>query len=800
MKRFSGGHNCEVRTSKCETALLVAALLVALSAHVGSQATPAESTPVTPLSSSALQDSARARLSQIEGRIDVPGLDSVVEVRRDRWGVPHIYARTQHDLFFAQGYVAAQDRLWQMEMWRRAGEGRLAELVGAKAVERDKFARLVRYRGDMEAEWKSYAPDAKQIVRAFVQGVNAHINHVKDRPPIEFTLLGIAPEPWSDAVPLLRLAAFDVSGNADQEVLRARLVALAGRKKTEQLWPTDPYRALDPAPGLDLGGIDTTVAAGIFDAARPVGYERITGSNNWVVKGSRSATGKPLLANDPHRSIALPSLRYITHLVAPGWNVIGAGEPALPGVALGHNERIGFGFTVVGMDQQDIYVEQVRDCGARGEGVVRRCSLHRGVWKPTSVLLDTIRVRGEPPRVVSLEFTRHGPVVGEDSGRVFVLRSATSEPGAAAYLASLSLDRAHDWRSFLAAAARWKTPTENLVYADVDGNIGWVAAGLMPVRRWSGLLPVPGDGRYEWDGWVPFARLPKSYNPAAGFIVTANHNILPRGYTIPLNYEFAPPHRADRIREVLRDSTGWTVAAFERLQHDEYLDIARRLLPALLSAAKARGLSERDAVRVLARWNFEMSRDSMAPLLYQAWYNALSGRVYAALASAAASDAVPYRDAELVVRMATGSEWRAARRDSMALSALDEATADLTRRLGGNRSRWVWGALHRAYFRHPLAEAFDLPAMPRGGNGQTVNMTGGGGLLQTSGASFREILDPSDWDNSVATSTPGQSGQPGSAFYGDLLPLWGRGEYFPLAYSRAMVERETKHVLMLVPR
>ncbi len=415
--------------------------------------------------------------------------------------------------------------------------------------------------------------------------------------------------------------------------------------------------------------------------------------------------------------------------------MIGAGEPALPGVALGHNERVGFGFTVVGMDQQDVYVEQVRDCGTREKNLVRRCSLYKGAWRPIRVLLDTIRVRGETPRVVELQFTRHGPIVGEDSGRVFVLRSATSEPGAAAYLASLSLDRARDWQSFLAAAARWKTPTENLVYADVDGNIGWVAAGLMPVRRWSGLLPVPGDGRYEWDGWVPFARLPKSYNPSAGFIVTANNNILPRGYSIPLNHEFAPPHRADRITGVLRDSTGWTVAAFQRLQHDEYVDIARRLVPVLLSAARGRGVAERDDVRALARWNFVMSHDSVAPLLYQAWYDAFSGRVYAALASGAARDAVPYRDAELVVRMATGKEWGAARRDSMTLAALDDAIADLTRRLGHDRSGWVWGAVHRALFRHPLAEAFDLAATPRGGNGQTVNMTGGGNLLQTAGAS-----------------------------------------------------------------
>ena len=477
-----------------------------------------------------LLDSARGRLAQLDGTISVPGLDSVVEVRRDRWGVPHIYAKTQQDVFFAQGFVAAQDRLWQMDMWRRIGEGRLAEVLGPGAVERDRIARLLAYRGDMTSEWASYAPDAREIVRAFVDGVNAWIAHVRTHPPIEFTLLGSAPEPWSYEVPLQRMAALAMTGNALDELERARLVHLIGVERTEALWPPDPTRPLDPAPGLDLAGIDLGALGQTYG---DVSYRRLEGSNNWVVSAARTATGKPLLANDPHRAIGVPSLRYVMHLVGPGWNVIGAGEPALPGIAAGHNERVGFGFTIVGMDQQDVYVEEVGPCGADGQ----RCYHTRGVWIPMRVVVDTIRVKGERPRVVRLEYTEHGPILAEDSARsrAFVVRFVGSEPGTAGYLAQLSVDRARDWASFLEAAARWKLPTENLVYADVDGHIGWIAAGLMPVRGWSGLLPVPGDGRYEWQGMLPPRELPQAYDPPSGMIVTANHNILPPAYPHALN-------------------------------------------------------------------------------------------------------------------------------------------------------------------------------------------------------------------------------------------------------------------------
>lgn len=366
------------------------------------------------LSAAALRDSARARLAQLDGTVRLTGLDSSVEVRRDGWGVPHIYARTAHDVFFAQGYVAAQDRLFQMEIWRRAGEGRLAEVLGPAYVTRDRLSRLFKYRGDMSTEWASYAPDARALVTAFVSGVNAYIGEVRRDPsklPIEFSLLDFLPEPWTPEVPLTRVTPLSGVGNGASELLRAQLVALVGVERAEDLLPTYPPEALDPAPGIDFSGLTTSALGGLGQVYSDVTFNRIEGSNNWVVSGKKTATGKPILANDPHRAITNPGVRYVTHLIAPGWNVIGAGEPASPGVSIGHNERIAFGLTIVGMDQQDLYIEDIRTA-------------------EISTIRDTIRVRGEAPRMVTLSFTRHGPVLSVDTarGRAVAVRMVGQEP------------------------------------------------------------------------------------------------------------------------------------------------------------------------------------------------------------------------------------------------------------------------------------------------------------------------------------------------------------------------------------
>jgi penicillin amidase len=774
-----------------------------------SSATPSRSAKRT--SADTLLDEAAKRLAKIDGTIDVPGLDSAVEVRRDRWGVPHIYARTQHDVFFAQGFVAAQDRLWQMDIWRRTAEGRLAEVLGASAVERDRLARLFRYRGSAAADWSAYGPDTKAIVGAFVGGVNAYIaqaNETKDRLPIEFTLMGYSPEPWTIDVPLARVTTLSGVSNASTEILRARLISVVGKKATESILPTEPTRALDPVPGLDLTGLDLSSLGGVNNAYADIAFQRLEGSNNWVVSGKKTRSGKPILANDPHRNITHPSVRYVTHLVGPGWNVIGAGEPASPGVSIGHNDRIAFGLTVVGMDQQDVYVEKIAPCKAVPSSQfpvpAPRCYRHNGEWQPIKTIVDTIRVKGEQPRIVRLDFTHHGPIVSMDSarGRAVAIRMVGQEPGTAAYLASLQLGRARNWHDFQSAMGRWQMPSENMIYADIDGNIGWIAAGYMPRRSWSGLLPVPGDGRFEWNGFVPVTALPQAYNPASGFIATANNDILPPGYKTPISYDWSSDYRVARIREVLTSRNDFTVADFQALQHDDLSLLARHLVPQLVSAAKRLGKGDSQAVQMLARWNFHMSRDAAAPLLFEAWAPTLARHANAMRMPAEAAEVIgrytDYEEFEKFLAAPAGAVSAAAR-DSLIVGALADAVADLTKRFGADTTKWRWGAVHVAELHHPLARAFDLPPVSRAGDGNTVFATGGANYQQTSGASYREVIDLGDFDNSVAINVPGQSAQPGSEYYADLLPLWGNDKYFPLVFSRARVEAETKHVLRLLP-
>ena len=748
---------------------------------------------------SPLREEARQVLARTAGTMKLRGLEKPVTVIRDEWGIPHIYAETQADLFFAQGFVAAQDRLWQMDLWRRVGEGRLAEVVGKGAVERDRFARLLRYRGDMEAEWKSYAPDARPIIESFVAGVNAWIAETGDRQPIEFRLAGYRPEAWTPEVCLTRMAGYVMTRNAPMEVLRAQLAHQYGVKFVDEWIEADPPRRLEIPPGLDLAGLEPRILVAANAAGGPVSFNPSDGSNNWVVDGSMTASGKPLLANDPHRTIALPSLRYLVHLVGPGWNVIGAGEPTLPGVAAGHNERVAFGFTIVGIDQQDIYVEELNPANPNEYR-------YRGRWEKMRIEREQIRVKGEAqPREVELKFTIHGPVIHEEAGRhrAYALRWVGSEPGTAGYLASLTLNRVQNWPEFLKAMERWKVPSENLIYADVEGNIGWVAAGLTPIRRnWSGMIPVPGaSGEYEWEGFLPVSELPQSFNPARHYIATANHNILPQGYTKQLGYEWANPIRYQRIDEVLRrPGVKYTVADFERLQHDEMSLPARQLIE-VLKASRIEDPELQPYLRLLREWDGQLGRDSGAAALFEIWLTRLPEAVFRRRVSAEQWSQIASRlPIERVIAALKGGQETAAIAQS-----LTTAVSQARRRLGDDVSLWRWGRLHRAPFNHPLAndearrELLNLPDIERGGDGNTVNNTSGANFRQTHGASFREILDVSDWDRSVATNAPGQSGQPGSRHYDDLLKLWAKGQYFPLLYSRQRVEASAKQRLLLQP-
>src|SRR5712692_1943175 len=551
--------------------------------------------------STSLEQRAKAALSQTEGRIRLAGLGKPVEVLRDTWGVPHIYAQSVPDLFFAQGFVAAEDRLFQMEMWRRTGAGELAEILGPAYLERDRFARLVRYRGDMEVEWTSYAPDAKLIMESFVRGVNAYIQDRRDNLPIEFQLLGALPGEWKPEHCLLRIAGLLMCRNAVTEAVRAKIISRIGPEQTAKLLPPDPPTKRPEMAGALMQNIDVGVVRTLEQAIGPVRFDTEPGSNNWVVDGTLSATGKPLLANDPHRPVVLPSLRYLTHLVAPGWNVIGAGEPALPGVAAGHYERVAFGFTIVGIDQEDIYVEKTDPANPNRYQ-------YRGEWRDMKLEREKIRVKGKSePVEVELKFTVHGPVIHEEPqrGRAFALKWVGSEPGSAGYLPSLSLDRAQNWQEFVATMERWKIPSENLAYADVDGNIGWYAAGMSPIRKdWSGLVPMPGErGAYEWSGFLPTSELPHVFNPPQHYIATANHNILPPRYPHQLGYEWAAPFRFRRVDQVLKSGKKFTIEDFEKLQHDATSLEAQELVGLLKSAPSGGG----SARKMLESWDCVVS-------------------------------------------------------------------------------------------------------------------------------------------------------------------------------------------------
>ena len=720
-------------------------------------------------------------------QVRVSGLQQPVEVIRDRWGVPHIYAKNSDDLFFAQGYITAQDRLFQLDLWRRIGTGRLAEVLGQKYVARDRIARLVRYRGNWDEEWRSYSSDAKAIATAFISGVNAYIQSLNGQRSTEFRIAGFDPGLWVPEDVTARVAGLLMTGNMLAEVNRTLDVKKIGLATDDRLFPPEPHIPLILPKGLDVADISPAIVSDYVAAIGAVHFPGEQGSNNWVVDGTMTRTGKPILANDPHRGVELPSLRKTVHLIAPGWNVIGAGEPALPGIALGHNENIAWGFTIVGIDQQDLYVEKVNPANSAEY-------MYRGEWKKFEVEGQPIEVKGEGRREVELKYTVHGPVIHEDDSRhrAYALKWVGTGAGGAGYLPALKLARAQNWREFQTAVADYKIPSENLVYADRQGNIGWIAAGEAPVRKgWSGLFPVPGDsGEYEWSGFLPSSENPSAYNPARHFVATANHDILPPGYPHALNYAWAPPTRYKRIVEMLTSGKKFDVDDFAHMQQDTVSLPARDFL-VMLKDWKPAEESEAAAVRSeMLRWDCNVSMESRAALVYEVWIEQLHR---AMLPQGIAS-----------TRLAPDillSELKAsAERDAVLDRTLGAALAEIRERLGAGQAEWKWGNLHKVYFRHALGvKSLGLAAHARPGDGYTVNATGGPHESQTHGATYREVLDVSDWDRSVMTNVPGESGVPGDAHYGDLIEGWAEGHYHPMPYSRRAVEAAAEERLMMLP-
>jgi penicillin amidase len=535
------------------------------------------------------------------------------------------------------------------------------------------------------------------------------------------------------------------------------------------------------------------------------------GSNNWAVAPARSATGRPVLASDPHRAHGAPSLRYITHLVAPGLDVIGAGEPFLPGISVGHNEAIAFGLTRFYMDQEDLYVYETNPEHPEEYR-------YKGRWEPMETVTERIEVRGEAPRSVTVAFTRHRPVLATDSAghRAFALRAAWLDEGMAPYFGSIEYMRARGWDQFAAAMNRWGAPGENQVYADTSGNIGWIPAGLTVVRpNWDGLTPVPGDGRYEWAGYRDMDELPRAFNPSSGYVMTANENNIPADHPAAakgIGYEWSDDFRARRLHQLLGSAAPHRLDDSRAYQLDITSLPAQRVQRLLEGVSDARPSVTR-ALDLLRGWDGRMSPDSAAAAVFEVWFAShLRRAVVAAVMPASATARVGHGDATRVLQVLEGhGGWLAReRRDRVMVDSLARALDDIEKRLGPDQARWQWGQLHQAVFEHPLAASVDAETRrrltvgrwPIGGSSATPMATGYRvtDYQLTTGASFRMVADVGNWDASVAINTPGQSGDPASPHYGDLAPLWAEGRYFPLAYSRGAVEKAARSRLELRPR
>jgi penicillin amidase len=770
----------------------------------------------------------------------VEGLKGPVEILVDRWGVPHVYASSADDAFFAQGFNAARDRLWQIDLWRRRGLGLLSEAFGPSFVEKDRASRLFLYREEMRREWLAYGSDTKRVVTAFVSGINEYVRLMEEAPdllPVEFRLAGYRPGHWSPE-DVARVRSHGLYKNLASEVERARVLREFGPETDALRSHLEPPREVVVPEGLDLSLIPgdvlrvyelaTTPPALAADvAANSAGGEKPPeGSNNWVVSPSRTATGRPILANDPHRALSVPSLRYVAHLSAPGMDVIGAGEPALPGISIGHNGKIAFGLTIFSIDQEDLYVYETNP---ENPDEYR----YEGRWEPMEAERQSVPVRNGEPVEVELKFTRHGPVVHEDPKRrvAFAVRAAWLEPGMAPYLGSMDYMRVKDWDGFLAAMNRWGSPGENQVYADDEGNIGWKPGGLVPRRpNWDGLLPVPGDGRYEWDGFLDADELPVEFNPPRGWVATANQMNLPEGYPHEekkVGFEWYAPYRYERVSEVLGGDADHSLRDSVRLQNDHHSVPARRIC-ARLGGLRSDDPKVEKALEMLRGWDLVLSADSAPAALFEIWYRL---HLRPALFERTLSDAVPPEKLAEAVAAATpledlaadaradldlleetdgrlGPEPEKALADTMLLS-LGRAVEHLEGLLGTDWEGWKWGRIHHSFLVHPLSalvgeEArgrLDVGPAPRGGSGDTVGNTAyRADFRQTGGSSFRVVVDVGEWDASLFMNSPGQSGDPGSPHYSDLFGGWAANDAFPLLYTREKIESATEKRIVLEPK
>jgi len=813
-------------------------------------------------------------LPTIDGETTAAGISGPIEIVRDADAIPHILAANKKDALFGLGYAHAQDRLWQMEFERRIGHGRLSEIFGAATIPQDRFLRTVGFGRAARVAWAATPAWAREQVDAYVAGVNAFIaaHHGFKLPP-EFSLLHFEPEPWTgpDVVVWVKMMAWDLSANYSFELLRHDLIRSVGKERMAQLMP--PYAAgglsIVPADGSGEsggsgggGGQNTVTLTYPTDLPHPTypayslafsralsgghpdvaaflrgGGEGI-GSNNWVVDGTLTASGKPLLANDPHLGTRLPSTWYLAHVKGGDFEMIGATLPGAPAVALGRNRFIAWGATNVAADVEDLFREHIDESGQRVE--------FRGAWEPITIIPELIHVKGAADISLNVRVTRHGPLVSDAINANPPARGATPPPieplafrwtgldsDDSTLTSFLKVNEAHNWQEFTDALRGFVTPSQNFVYADVDGHIGYYAPGRIPIRaHGDGASPAEGwTGDNEWAGWIPFEELPHLYDPPEHIIVTANHRPEPASYPHNLGLEWPEPYRAERIWELLRaggsgrsgesgksvshpaDATDptlrFTPDDFARIQADTFSLHAKTLLPVLLAHAHPTGVMDARAIEILRGWNFDASGASAAAAIFETWFLQLAPAFVGGELPPATLDSYKSRFS-FITRFVLNSlsASSSSTHDAAVTAALHAGVTDLTRRLGGDMTRWRWDAVHRAVFPHQGLDSVSAlrpllsRSVPNGGDWSTVNV---GPVSvdfpfdQRSVPGYREIIDLSPANDSRFLDAVGESGHLLSPHYADFLSDWHDVKHRKMRMDRTEIDKGALGHLRLKP-
>ena len=747
----------------------------------------------------------------------IQGISDEVEVLRDNYGINHIYANNQDDMFFMQGYLAAKDRLFQFEIWRRQATGTVSEVFGEEEIDRDIGTRLFKFRGDIKDELNHYHKDGFKIVSSFVSGVNKYIEEVNSNPellPIEFKVLGIKPDIWTNEVVISRHQG--LLGNIDQELNIGRAVSLIGEKKVKELmWfhPKEPSLKLDKTITYDdlkqdilrlynayrepikfkgeyvLDKYRSKDLMANVDESNLISDEYSIGSNNWALSGNKSFNGFPILANDPHRSLSNPSLRYMAHLVAPGWNVIGGGEPEIPGISIGHNGIGAWGLTVFRTDAEDLYVYELNPSNLNQYR-------HNGKWKEFNKINETIKVKNKSNIDVELLYSVHGPVtlVDKNRNKAYAIKNGWSEIGGSPYLASLRMDQAKNWEEFRDACTYFNIPGENMVWADKYGDIGWQAVGIAPIRKnHSGLVPVNGNGKFDWEGYLPIIEKPNSFNPENGYLSTANQNVTPESYKRwdAVGYSWSDPYRGNRIKSVIESKEKFNMEEMIDLQVDYYSMPSEEII----KLASGNISNYIDYFEKLEKWNNVLDKNSIEAGIYVEWQS----QIYFEFINTYVPNSVKkYLDIQIFRIIETISNMNESNRAKFLNKTFNASIDNLKDRYGEDSKNWVYGQDEYKHVKiyHPLENVVndsikglvELKTYPRGGDGFTPGSTSSN-LNQRSGGSFRVVINTKDWDKSFATNSPGQSGDPNSKFYKNLYEDWANDKFFPLLFSKSKVLR-----------